>query len=78
MRELHNLANHFEELAVPAHGSYVGDPALVNGKGVQYIPPAQAYGLVLKLVGLTAASVVGFLRKKYTKKKKTILYFAYN
>ena len=78
-RSLHNLANHFEELAVPEHGRYVGDPALVNEEGVQYLPPAHTYGMILKLAGLTAAAVVGFLlTKKYTQKKKSFLQFSSN
>lgn len=78
-RSLHNLADHFEELAVPAHGRYVDDPALVNEEGVQYVPPANNYGLVLKLAGLTAAAIVGFLlTKSYTKKKKSIFNFSFN
>src|SRR5687768_3113353 len=69
-RSLHNLADRFEELAMPSHGRYVGNPALVNDAGVQYLPPANSYGIMLKIAGLTAAAVVGFfLTKKYTKKK---------
>ena len=77
-RSLHNLANRFEELAVPSHGRYVGAPALVNEQGVQYVPPASFYGLILKIAGLTALAVVGFLlTKKYTK-KKPLFEFNYN
>jgi glyoxylase-like metal-dependent hydrolase (beta-lactamase superfamily II) len=76
-RSLHNLADRFEELAVPSQGRYVGDPAFVNEEGVQYIPPTHAYGMLLKVAGLTAAAVVGFLlTKNYTKKKKSFLQFA--
>ena len=81
-RSLHNLADHFEKLAVPSHGRYVGDPAHVNEKGVQYLPPANHYGLLLKFAGLTAAMVVGFLlTKNYAakaKKKKSIFTFSDN
>jgi glyoxylase-like metal-dependent hydrolase (beta-lactamase superfamily II) len=78
-RSLHNLANRFEELAVPAQGRYVDDPALVNEEGVQYVPPAHTYGIILKVAGLTAAAVVGFLlTKNYTRKKKSLLNFSYN
>ncbi len=78
-RSLHNLADHFEELAVPSQGRYVGDPALVNENGVQYVPPANNYGLILKAAGLTAVAVVGFLlAKNYTKKKKSLFNFSYN
>jgi glyoxylase-like metal-dependent hydrolase (beta-lactamase superfamily II) len=78
-RSLHNLADHFEELAVPSQGRYVGDPAWVNEEGVQYVPPANHYGLVLRLAGLTAAAVVGFLlTKNYAKKKKALFKFSHN
>lgn len=77
-RSLHNLADRFEELAMPSHGRYVGSPALVNDAGVQYLPPANSYGIMLKVAGLTAAAVVGFfLTKKYTK-KKSLFDFNYN
>jgi hypothetical protein len=79
-RSLHNLADRFEELAVPAHGRYVGDPALVNENGVQYVPPANNYGLILQAAGLTAVAVIGFLlAKNYTtKKRKSLFNFSYN
>lgn len=77
-RSLHNLADHFEELAVPSHGRYVGAPALVNEEGVQYLPPVGSYGLILKIAGLTAIAIVGLLlTKKYTK-KKALFDFNYN
>ena len=66
---LYNLANNFEVEAVPAHGRYVEDPALVNKEGVQYIPPTHAKELLLKVVGLTAAAVIGILL--YKKKKNS-------
>lgn len=73
---LHNLADHFEELAVPTSGRYVGDPALVNEDGVQYVPPANNYGLLLKLAGVTAAVVVGFLlTRKFNQKEKALFNF---
>lgn len=78
-RSLHNLADHFEEVAVPSSGRYVGDAALVNEEGVQYVPPANHYGKLLKLAGLTAAAVVGFLlTKNYAKKKKSLFNISYN
>lgn len=78
-RSLHSLADHFEEVAVPSSGRYVGDAALVNEEGVQYVPPANNYGMLLKLAGLTAAAVVGFLlTKNYTRKKKSLFNISYN
>jgi glyoxylase-like metal-dependent hydrolase (beta-lactamase superfamily II) len=37
---LHDLARNFERLAVPAHGRYVGEPALADETGVLAVPPA--------------------------------------
>jgi glyoxylase-like metal-dependent hydrolase (beta-lactamase superfamily II) len=36
---LHDLARNFERLAVPAHGRYVGQPALADETGVVAVPP---------------------------------------
>jgi hypothetical protein len=40
---LRNLADHFDELAVPAHGRYVDQPAKVTETGVQSVPPASPW-----------------------------------
>lgn len=63
---LYNLSVNFEELAVPAHGRYVDDPALVNREGIQYLPPSKTTGLILKAVGITAAAIftIMFAKKK--------------
>jgi glyoxylase-like metal-dependent hydrolase (beta-lactamase superfamily II) len=37
--ELNNLQNNFKELAVPAKGRYVDEPAVADANGVLYIPP---------------------------------------
>jgi glyoxylase-like metal-dependent hydrolase (beta-lactamase superfamily II) len=37
---LHDLARNFDRLAVPAHGRYVGQPALADERGVIAVPPA--------------------------------------
>jgi len=36
---LRDLTEHFHEKAVPKHGRYVEDPAIMNDEGVQYLPP---------------------------------------
>jgi glyoxylase-like metal-dependent hydrolase (beta-lactamase superfamily II) len=38
-RALHELADNFEEVAVPEHGRYVGHPAQADASGVTYVPP---------------------------------------
>lgn len=69
--QLYNLSVHFKELAVPAHGRYVDDPALVNREGVQYLPPSRSRGLLLKAVGITAAAVftIIFAKKKIQQRR---------
>ena len=70
--QLYNLSIHFKELAVPAHGRYVEDPALVNREGVQYLPPSRSRGLLLKAVGITAAAVfaIVFAKKKIQQRRQ--------
>ena len=71
---LYNLSVHFIKLAVPAHGRYVDDPAMVNREGVQYLPPSKTRGLVLKAVGITAAAIftIMFAKKKLQHRNRFI------
>ena len=66
---LHNLSRHFDEVAVPTHGRYVDDPAVVNASGVMYVPPKEkAFPWLLVTVGIavTAAifTVIALSRRK--------------
>jgi glyoxylase-like metal-dependent hydrolase (beta-lactamase superfamily II) len=36
---LDNLAQHFDEIAVPRHGRYVRRPAIAGAEGVEWVPP---------------------------------------
>lgn len=36
---LNNLAVHFDDVAVPLHGRYVNDAAVIDASGVMYVPP---------------------------------------
>ncbi len=36
---LHRLAREFDQVAVPAHGRYVHDPAQADEGGPTYVPP---------------------------------------
>jgi glyoxylase-like metal-dependent hydrolase (beta-lactamase superfamily II) len=59
---LQRLIENFEEKAIPNHGRYVGDPALVNYQGVQYVPPSKSRNLLLVTAGIAAtAAVLGYL-----------------
>jgi glyoxylase-like metal-dependent hydrolase (beta-lactamase superfamily II) len=67
---LHNLADNFEELAVPLNGRYTREPAIADEGGVTYIPkavnrikPVAAAVAGLAIVGLTAFLVYKSRRK---------------
>lgn len=58
---LHNLADNFEELAVPLNGRYTREPAIADSGGVTYIPravnrvkPVAVAVAGLAIIGLTA------------------------
>jgi len=58
---LHNLADNFEELAIPLNGRYTREPAITDEGGVRYIPrkvnrvkPVAVAVVGLAIVGLTA------------------------
>ena len=56
-KELDMLARHFDEIAMPARGRYIGQPAVTNENGVQFLPPkTEIIPTPLKVIG---ASVVG-------------------
>ncbi len=59
-KALHQLADHFSELAVPDSGRYVNQPALVNQDGVQYIPPSATTKLILTAAAIAASAVLGY------------------
>jgi glyoxylase-like metal-dependent hydrolase (beta-lactamase superfamily II) len=75
---LHTLLDNFDEVAVPSHGRYVGDPALVNREGVQYVPPAKTTGLALQIAGFAAAAVISYFLVKQKRKKKLQFAFSRN
>lgn len=58
-RQLQQLATHFEQQAVPAHGRYVGRSAAANETGVTYVPPAPDRRVPLWAVGAGVALVAG-------------------
>jgi CTP:molybdopterin cytidylyltransferase MocA len=56
---LRALARDFDRLAVPAHGRYVGRPALTDARGVVAVPPDVAHPLPRLLLGFGAGVVAG-------------------
>ena len=63
-QQLSELAEKFEELAVPRHGRYVPQPATADETGVTYLPPAVAPRVPLWLVGAVLAGGVYWLRSR--------------
>lgn len=71
--QLSNLSTHFDDLAIPAEGRYVNEPAVTNEQGVVFIPPATTdkVSAVVKVIGVTLAiASVAFLIYQQTKKPK--------
>ncbi len=66
-KSLHNLSQHFRELAVPKKGRYVLQPALMDETGVVFVPKKTRPSLPFtKAIGISAAALVValFLKKK--------------
>jgi glyoxylase-like metal-dependent hydrolase (beta-lactamase superfamily II) len=59
--ELHELADHFEEMAIPSTGRYVDSPAIADEMGVKYVPPRVSSGLLKATVGVAAALTAFFV-----------------
>jgi glyoxylase-like metal-dependent hydrolase (beta-lactamase superfamily II) len=70
--ELSKLANHFDEIAIPAEGRYVNEPAVTNEQGVVFLPPAtDKLSAVIKAIGVTLAiASVGLLIFQQVQKKR--------
>jgi hypothetical protein len=74
-RGLHQLADHFYEVAVPSKGRYIDYPAVSDAAGLIYVPEnnINVRSLVIRTLGLiaiTAAACV-MVNKKMKKSKKT-------
>jgi glyoxylase-like metal-dependent hydrolase (beta-lactamase superfamily II) len=76
---LHQLSEHFYELAVPSNGRYVNDSAITNATGVVYTPSINnnSRATAVKVLSLTAlAAILCMLlikRNKINKRKKEAL-----
>jgi glyoxylase-like metal-dependent hydrolase (beta-lactamase superfamily II) len=54
--ELHNLAGKFDQLAMPATGRYVNEPAVTNEQGIVFLPKAPETNMALvKVLGISLA-----------------------
>lgn len=58
--DLRHLADHFDELAVPAHGRYVREPAVADRSGVVYVPPPVADPVGRFVAGAAAVAAAAF------------------
>jgi glyoxylase-like metal-dependent hydrolase (beta-lactamase superfamily II) len=69
---LHRLSRRFDELAVPASGRYVNEPAVADETGVLYVPPSpQTVSSAVKVVGISLAILsIGLLIYQQTRKKR--------
>jgi glyoxylase-like metal-dependent hydrolase (beta-lactamase superfamily II) len=67
-RDLHQLAREFDRVAVPAHGRYVGRPAIADERGVVSVPPPVSDPLprVLMAIGLGLLLVTALRRSGRT------------
>jgi glyoxylase-like metal-dependent hydrolase (beta-lactamase superfamily II) len=63
-QQLHELAERFNELAIPRHGRYVKQAATADETGVTYVPPAVAPRVPLWLVGAALAGGLYWLRSR--------------
>lgn len=65
------LARHFDELAIPAEGRYVGEPAVTNESGVVFLPQStETIPTSLKIVAASAVFLsIGFLIYNQAKKQ---------
>ncbi|QDA61228.1 MBL fold metallo-hydrolase [Hymenobacter jejuensis] len=75
-RQLQDLASHFQEKAVPAHGRYVHNPAVINENGVVSVPPETSASLPLWVAGAALAGGLGYLLLR--KKKRSKAYGVFN
>jgi hypothetical protein len=57
--ELEELASHFDELVLPAHGRYRDRPAVTNVNGVVDLPPPVVSSRTLVFTGLAIGAAVG-------------------
>jgi hypothetical protein len=68
---LHTLSRRFDQLAQPAQGRYINEPAVTDETGVLYIPPAAAVvstGVKIAAISL-AVITVGLVLYQQAKKR---------
>lgn len=80
-RGLHQLADHFYEVAVPSKGRYIEYPAVSDAAGLVYVPEnnINIRSLAIRTLGLIAITAAAYVmvNKKMKKSKKTKEALAY-
>ena len=66
---LQELADNFQQLAVPSHGRYIGDPAVAGISGVEYIPASNTRKTLLRTAAVLALVGIGALLASEAKKR---------
>jgi glyoxylase-like metal-dependent hydrolase (beta-lactamase superfamily II) len=61
LRQLEELADHFDRIAVPSVGRYVGAPAQADEGGTTYVPPPLAGPILGALAALGIGVAVGWM-----------------
>ncbi|HEX5724092.1 MAG TPA: MBL fold metallo-hydrolase [Longimicrobiaceae bacterium] len=70
LEALRFLARNFDGIAVPHHGRYVGQPALADERGVQYVPPPPPDARNALLLALGGAFVAGLAAAALTARRR--------
>ncbi|UYQ95636.1 MBL fold metallo-hydrolase [Chitinophaga horti] len=69
LRDLNQLAENFEEVAVPKHGRYTKEPARTDTAGVAYVPSrTNGVGKWAALAGIVLLGGIGFLLSRQLNK----------
>ncbi|MFN2457342.1 MAG: MBL fold metallo-hydrolase [Chitinophagaceae bacterium] len=63
-KQLNKLSRHFWELAMPASGRYVTEPALADENGITYLPPARPNYPLYALLSVTALGILTYVLYK--------------
>jgi glyoxylase-like metal-dependent hydrolase (beta-lactamase superfamily II) len=66
------LAREFDERALPAHGRYVGHPALADERGVLYVPPAPPDPLPKLALGIGAVAAAALVATTIRGRRKPL------
>ncbi|WP_207497185.1 MBL fold metallo-hydrolase [Aridibaculum aurantiacum] len=75
---LEHLVKNFREIALPAQGRYLHQPAVADVNGVVYVPEKQnaaSNGMVWKAFSVSAAIALGFVISNISTKRRRLRYY---